>query len=98
MLSYPLAFLWAAGGVVPALYSFPKGALETLSQDDAVRAVVRRLAVPSLAIWILVHLLSLPWALGTSRRNTWIFAIGVGTLASLAIVGGGGAWIWLYTR
>lgn len=97
---YPLAFVWAVAAI-PLTIHLSIGALDALGGDQAAigRAVVRRLAWPAGAVFLVAHLAAVPWLVATDWRTgqrRTLFALGV--LAAVGVVAGAASWAWLFLR
>jgi hypothetical protein len=94
--SYPLAVLWAAAAIPLAIHLFHEE-LDALHGDDAVGArVVRLVAWPAGAVFVLGHAASLFWAFGRDAdRGFHRYLRGVAALGIAGLVVGAASWIWL---
>ncbi len=99
-IAYPIAFLWAMASIPLAIHLNIR-AIDALHDDLPAIGdyVVRKLAWPAGVVFVLPHLLGLPWAFGRDparwRRPTWI---GIGAVAAVGVLFGGASWLWLFLR
>jgi len=100
LAAYPLAFLWAVASIPLAIHlSAPE--LDALHDDLPAIGdlIVRRVAWPAAAAFVLPHLLALSWAFGggPERRtpSAWLAIAAVGVAG---VIFGGASWIWLFVR
>lgn len=87
MLSYAVAFPWAVAAI-PAVFAWKEEHLLALgSEHDAVVHVLKLAAWPTLAAFLIPHLLGVPWALAPadSRRGWLLLAGGCSLLVSIAL-------------
>ena len=98
--AYPIAFLWAVASIPLAIHLSVHD-LDALHDDmHAIgQLIVRRLAWPAAAAFVLPHAIAVPWAFGRDparlRRPTWI---GIGALTALGVLFGAASWLWLVLR
>jgi len=98
--AYPIAFLWAVACMPLCFHLFAR-TLDALGNDEqaVARFVVRRVAWPAGVVFVLPHVLALPWAFGREsgrwRRLTWG---GIAGVAALGVVLGASSWLWLFLR
>ncbi len=100
MLSYAVAFPWAIAAI-PAVFAWEEQHLVTLgSEHDAVVYVLKLAAWPTLAAFLVPHLLGVPWALAPegSRRGSILLAGGCSLLVSIALGGAIFGWAHVVRR
>jgi hypothetical protein len=99
VVAYPLAFLWAVGGIPLTIHASARD-FDALGDEAAASAlIVRRLAWPAGAAFVLTHLLVIVWlTAGDDRRGQRRFLTAVAGLAALGLAGGGASWLWLLLR
>ncbi len=97
--AYPIAIVWAAASIPPAIHLFIHE-IDLLPDKEAVgQFVVHRVAWPSGAAFVIVHLTAALWAfaedpaLGFKR-----FIRGVAGIAVAGVLFGLGSWGWLMLR
>jgi hypothetical protein len=97
---YPLALLWAVAAI-PLTIHLNARALDQLGGDEHAIGdyVVRRLAWPAGAAFVLSHGAAIPWLLARDpsvgvRRCLGILA----GLAALGVLSGAASWAWLLLR
>lgn len=94
LLSYPVAFVFAVFGIVPALRAIPPNELANGEPRAVVVRVLGRLVWPSLAVFVVAHAAALPWMReggGAGRGMKISLALYFGMLA----VGGAlAAFVW----
>ena len=98
--AYPIAFLWAVASIPLAIHLNAR-ALDALNDDlPAVGdLVVRKLAWPAGAVFVLPHLFGIPWAFGRDpARWRWRTWIAIGGVAAVGLLFGAGSWLWLLLR
>jgi hypothetical protein len=98
--AYPIAFLWAMASMPLVIHLNDRAlmALDAAGDEKAIGMyVVHKVAWPAGAVFVLPHLLGLPWAFGKDparwRKLTWI---GIGGVAAAGLLFGGASWLWLY--
>lgn len=99
VFAYPVAVVWAMASIPLAIHLFIDQ-IEQLPDKEAVgQLVVRRVAWPALAAFVVVHLASTLWAfaedpaLGFKR-----FIRALAGVAALGALFGLGSWGWLLVR
>jgi len=99
LAAYPITFVWAAGAVVPILARMPPRELATASQEVAVKHVLGALLVPSVALFVGLHLTAIPWMRDAHGPRGAKITAGLNGLAlGLGLVFAAAAWGWLFTR
>jgi hypothetical protein len=111
-LAYPMAFAWAIAAIPLAIVSVPDALIGDASVENVVQIVLRKLAWPALGVFVVEHLLAVPWARAREpmtlaaddpdrsrvTRARRAFWLTTGALFAIAIVGGGASWLWLVYR
>lgn len=100
LAGYPLAFLWAVASIPLTIHLF-FAELAPLESDPALmgKAVVRLVAWPAGAVFLLAHVVGLAGGLAQDPlRGKRIFFGGLGALAGMGLLAGAGSWLWLFLR
>ena len=101
-LAYPLATAWAFAAVPAFVVSVASGGDFTL--DDATvahvaHAVLVRVAWVAGGVFVVAHVAGAIWAFHADEpRGRRVFLVTMVALFAVAVVLGGGSWIWLMTR
>ncbi len=102
-VALPLVIVWAIALVPLGVRAIPDRVIEqsTLA-TESVKAlgdgVVRWLLTPCIVVFVVAHLVAVPWALAPPelrRRTRRLYWVSIAALTGLAIVLGGAAWIWI---
>ncbi|MEP7126634.1 MAG: hypothetical protein ABJE95_37225 [Byssovorax sp.] len=97
--AYPVAVVWAAASIPLSIHLFIHE-IDLLPDKEAVgQLVVRRVAWPAGAAFVLVHLTAALWAF--AREPAVGFKRFIRSVAAIAIVGaafGVASWGWLFLR
>ena len=107
-VSYPPAFAAAFAGVPLAMVVRETAVLAAPSEQVGQRLVLEVCIVAGALVYVLVHLLALPWSRGAAavirgepgavarRTRGWrVFLIGTLATASVSVVGALVGWSWL---
>lgn len=100
LLAYPLAFLTACAAIPLAIHLFI-GDIDRLGDDlPAIgQYIVRLVAWPAGALFLLAHLLAAPWVFGRDpARGRRLFLRAFAALSALVLVAGAASWLWLWLR
>jgi hypothetical protein len=100
VFGYPIAFLWAVAAI-PLTIHLSVGSLDRLGGDlDSVgHFVLRRLAWPAGAGFLLAHLAAIPWIRAADAALGFRRCLAVlGALMGLGVIAGGASWSWLLLR
>ncbi len=94
LLSYPVAFVFAVYGVIPALRAIPPAELANGEPRTVAIRVLGRLAWPSVAVFVAAHAAAVPWMRdggGTGRGMKISLAIYAGLVALGGVLA---AYVW----
>lgn len=94
LLAYPVAFVFAVFGVIPALRTIPPGELAREAPRDVVLHVLGRLAWPSVGIFVLAHAAAIPWMRDGGRAGRGMRMSLALYAAMLALGGALAAYVW----
>lgn len=97
-LAYPVAIAWAFGGIPLCVVTVASRVGTTLADADIAHKVLLAVAWPTIGSFVLVHLAGVYWAWSRAPRARLRFIVAVASLAGVAVVGGGGSWLWLMSR
>jgi hypothetical protein len=98
LLAYPIAFAWAVASIPPFIVTLPPSFLVSAPVDGVVQVVLHRLAWPSIAVFVLEHVVVVPWAVRGTDRARRFFFVSTAAITGIAILGGGAFWLWLVLR
>jgi hypothetical protein len=101
LVAYPLTFAWAVAAIPPCLYVIPDKIIFKEDVTVVSQMVLANLRWPALFVAIVSHAIALPWGFvreENRKRARRLYWISVGVLFAIAVVVGGGWWIWLMTR
>lgn len=94
LLSYPVAFVFAVFGVIPALRAIPPSELAREAPRDVVVQVLARLTWPSVAVFVLAHAAAIPWMRDGGRAGRGM-RISLALYAAMLALGGAlAAYVW----
>lgn len=100
-IAYGVAFPWAVAAL-PVVFAWKERELLALGDErDAVALVLRWSLAPAVAVFVLPHLLGIPWvraARDGSRRGLPLFAAGSAALTVAGLVAGIASWVVLLGR
>jgi hypothetical protein len=98
LLAYTLALTWAVAAIPIVVQSLPPNLGDDVQAIGAI--VLRKVLWPFVGVWVLVHLVALPWALTKSdARVKWTragFLVAVALVLGSALVAGGRSWWRLF--
>ncbi len=100
VFAYPLAFLWAIA-TMPLVMHLNFNQLEALAHNEKAMSdlILQHVAWPAGAVFALLHLCALVWALAQKHpRSHWAFFGGFGVMLGSGVLLCAGSWIWLFTR
>jgi hypothetical protein len=98
-LAYPIAAAWAFASVPAFVVSVASEVGVTLDDETVAHRVLCRVAWPAVGSFVLAHVAGVVWAAHPDEtRGRRIFVVSMVALAGVAVVLGGGSWIWLMTR
>jgi hypothetical protein len=98
-LAYPIATAWAFASVPAFVVSVASEVGVTLDDEAVAHRVLCRVAWPAVGSFVLAHVAGVAWAAHPDEaRGRRIFVATMVALAGVAVVLGGGSWIWLMTR
>lgn len=101
LVAYPLAFAWAVACIPPAIALVPERILLEQPADAVVAIVLRSLLWPCVAVALVAHGVAIPWSFarpGADARARRVYLVTLAVLGAVALLGGGGAWLWLILR
>jgi hypothetical protein len=97
--AYPIAVVWAMASIPLAIHLFIHE-IDLLPDKEAIgQFVVRRVAWPAGAAFVVVHLASMLWAFaGDPARGFKRFIRALAGIAAAGVLFGLGSWGWLMLR
>jgi hypothetical protein len=99
VFAYPVAVVWAMASIPLAIHLFI-GEIDLLPDQEAIgQLVVRRVAWPAGAAFVIVHLASLLWAFAPDPAPGFKrFIKALAGIAAAGVLFGVGSWSWLMLR
>jgi len=98
-LAYPIATVWAFASVPVFVMNVAAEVGITLDDETVAHRVLLRVAWPTIASFVLVHLAGVLWAFDSNEdRGRRVFRVTLAGLFVIPVVVGGVSWIWLMTR
>jgi hypothetical protein len=102
MIAYPVAFVWAAAAIVPALTTLSTDAL-ALPADQIADKVLWRVGAAGLVVFALAHLTALPWArarddAARTPAGKRVYVAATSALGGAGVLAAVASWAWLLSR
>jgi hypothetical protein len=99
LLAWPLGMLWACAAM-PFAFPLFDAEIGRIEDPEAVGWFIAwKVLWAGGAAFVLAHVAAVPWAFGREGgRGRRIFLVGIGVLAGLGLLAGGGGWAWLHLR
>jgi hypothetical protein len=99
IFAYPIAVVWAMASIPLAIHLFIDE-IDLLPDKEAIgQFVVRRVAWPAVAAFVIVHLTSTLWAFaGEPALGFKRFIRALAGIAAVGVIFGLGSWGWLIVR
>ena len=99
MAAYPIAFVWALACIPAAIVWSAKEVTTIEDEQRVVSIVLHRLLWPVIAVFVVAHAPSFPWAYAEgdrARRLRRLFLFGDAGFLAVGVVFGGAWWAWLW--
>jgi hypothetical protein len=98
-LAYPIATAWAFASVPFLVVGIASQVGLTLDDAEVAHRVLVGAAWPAVGVFVLTHVLGVVWAFDRNEgRGRRVFIAALVGLFAIAVLFGGGSWIWLMTR
>ncbi len=102
-VALPLAIVWAIALMPLGVRAIPDRVIqESTLAPDVVKMlgdrVVRWLVTPCTVVFVVAHLVAVPWALAPAddrKKARRLYWTAIAALTGLAVVLGGASWIWI---
>lgn len=98
-VAYPVALAWAFGSVPLTVVAVASATGTSLEDAEIAHRVLVRVLWPAILSFAAVHAAGAAWAWSAdARRGFRLFAWSSGALMAIAVVAGGGSWLWLMSK